>query len=146
MSSYTHVEVRMANVYDETWRLRMAIDKAKGKKTEKAEFKGFFNLELNQEMKDECRKWISLDENIGIELENALASGYKFTMTQDVRSGGYQATMQCNDPKDVNAGLCMSAFGKHWYQALGVLLFKHVIILGKKWEESKPVVADDEIG
>lgn len=146
ITPYILAHVRMSNVYDCTWSLKMAINKAKGKETKKAEFKGFFNFEMTQEMKDECRQWISSDENIGIELENALASGYKFTLSKDVRNDGYQATMQSNDPSDVNAGLCMSAFGKHWYQACGVVLFKHVVLLQKKWEDTKPKIADDDIG
>jgi hypothetical protein len=74
------------------------------------------------------------DAEIALLIEEAVASQYKLTITKDGRSDGYQATMQAHDPKDVNAGLCMSAFAKHWYDALAVLMFKHFKVLHKEWE------------
>lgn len=143
-SNYNLVNVRLSNVYDWTVILIMAIKKNGKDAVKKAEFKGFFNYEMNSDEKAACKAWVRNEEVVAIEIEDAIASLYKFTLTKDVRSDGYQATMQAHDPKDPNAGLCMSAYAKHWYDALGVLLFKHTQLLKKDWSsvEASPDTED----
>lgn len=146
VASYNLVNVRLCNVHDWTVRLDMAIKRKKPETAKKAEFKGFFNFEMDVEQKAECKAWIRNDEEVAIAISDAVASQYKLTISMDSRSGGYQATMQAYDPKDVNAGLCMSAYAKHWYDALGVLMYKHVIILGKDWNAAEETVPEEDFG
>jgi len=146
ITSYAFVNVRMSNVYDWSWRMATKIKQANKKEKKKAEFRGFFNVELNAEQKAEAKVYIRNDENVAIEIENALASGYKITVSKDGRTDGYQASLQCNDAESENAGLCMSAYANHWYSALGVLMFKHNVVLNKHWEQYEASPEDTELG
>lgn len=141
---YWLVNVRLSMVYDFTEMLKMAIKKNKKDATKKADFRGFFNYEMTPEAKTECKNWIREDELVALEIEQAIASGYSVKITMDNNNAGYQATMQANDPKDVNAGLCMSGYAKHWYDALAVVIFKHAVLLKYRWEDSEETPSDED--
>lgn len=146
LSAYQFVNVRLTNVYDWTERLIMAVKKTGKKAPDKADFVGFFNYEMKAEEKEVCREWVRHEEEVALAIEDAVASRYKLTISQDTRSGGYQATMQAYDPKDKNAGLCMSAYAKHWYDALGVLMFKHTQVLRKDWKSVEESPDESDFG
>lgn len=141
-----HVNVRLNNLYDWTRRLDMAVKSKAKEAPKKAEFRGFFNCEIPTDAKADCKAFIRQDEEIALLIEEAVASGYKLTVVKDGRTDGYQASMQCNDAKSVNAGLCMTAYAAHWYDALAVLMWKHFVFLGKTWEESEKEVPREDFG
>lgn len=145
-TTYAHVNVRLSNVYDYTRMLTMAIKGKKGDTPKKADFRGFFNFEMDPEQKGNCKEWIRNEEEVALSIEQAIASGYSVKITLDTNKAGYQATMQANDAKDVNAGLCMSAYAKHWYDALAVLMFKHFVLLSCKWEEQEQASNTEDFG
>lgn len=145
VTKYTHAEIRLQNVADWTYRLMSKIRKEKGKETVKAEFKGFFNYEFTAEQKEACKVFIRNDEEVSILIQDALASGYKFSMNYNARNDNYQVSMQCMDASLSNAGLVMSAFAKHWYDALAVLVYKHYIALETVWQNNAPPV-DEAFG
>lgn len=115
------------------------IAKSKEKELKKAEFKGFVNYELSAEDKTAMREWIREVEEVTVELDEMLASLYKVTVNKHPATGGYQATAFCADTKSPNAGLILSAFAPHWYDAMACLAFKHAVVLEKIWPTS-----DDE--
>lgn len=131
------VDVRLSHIYDLTRMLEMAIKKGKQEAPKKAEFRGFFNYSLNDEQKADCKTWIRKEEEVAIGIQDSIASGYKVSVGLDSKGVGYQASMQCNNVKDANAGLCLSAYANNWYDALAVLMFKHIVILEKTWEENE---------
>lgn len=139
-----HVQVRISTIYDTTRMLKMAIAKDKKEAAKKAEFKGFFNFEMSAEEKSDCKTWIRQDHEVALAIEDALACGYSIKVGKDGRKGGYQATMQANDPKDPNAGLCMSAYAKHWYDTMAVLMYKHQQCLLKVWKQSEETPTDED--
>lgn len=146
VTDYNFVNVRMSNVYDLTRMLEMAIKKQNNKEVKKAEFRGFFNVEIPTEMKADCKAFIRNDEEIALLIEEALSSGYKITVTKDVKNDSLQATMQCNNASDPNAGLCMSAYSPHWYNSIAVLMWKHFKMLNKSWEAYDKETPRDDFG
>lgn len=146
IASIAFMNVRLDNCYELTRMLTMAVKGKPQNTSEKADFKGFFNYELSQEQRDECRAFMRQDELIATHIEDVIASRYKITLAKDGRADGYQATMQANDPKDPNAGLCMSAFARHWYDALAVLMYKHFVVLGKVWSKAEGQLDGRDIG
>jgi hypothetical protein len=144
VTEFWHVNVRMATIYDTTRMIEMAIKKAKTDAPKKAEFVGFYNYEMTVEAKAECKAWIRNEIEVSLAIENAIASGYSVKVNLDGRKDAYQATMQCNNPSDKNAGLCMSAYAKHWYDAIAVLMFKHEMCLGRVWTDKEPTPLDED--
>lgn len=143
---YHLVEVRLWHCELLTWRLWEMAKKEQKKDAVRAEFIGFFNLELDAQQKTDCKEWLQNDEQIGIEIEQAIASGYKFTISKDGRTDGYQATIQQVIKGEPNAGYCMSAFAKHWYLALGVLMYKHAVVLKYVWNAKEPLKNSEDFG
>jgi len=109
------------------------ISESKKIEYKKAEFKGFANIELDSEEKGEMREYIKDTEEIQLEIENAVAEGYKFTFQKSEATGGYQATMFCTDAKNPNGGYILSAFAPHWFDAIACLMFKHIVKCEKVW-------------
>lgn len=144
VAMFWHVNVRLATIYDTTRMMEMAIKKPNKETQEKAKFIGFFNYEMTAEQKADCKPWIRQDEEVALAIENAIASGYSVKVNLDGRKDAYQATMQANNPKDPNAGYCMSAYAKHWYDAIAVLMFKHEICLQRRWDDVDPVPTDED--
>lgn len=140
--STAHANSRLENLYDWTVRMATKIKQMNGKKAEKPKFIGFFNCEIESERKDECKVFIRNEEEVGLLIEQAIASSYKISLAVNEQNGSIQASMTCNDPKSKNAGLSMSAYAPHWYNALAVLVWKHFIYLGGVWE--KPEIGDNE--
>lgn len=118
------------------------ITESKKNDYKKAEFKGFANVELSLEEKAEMREYIRDMDEVYLEIENAVAEGYKFTFMKSEATGGYQATMFASDGKLVNAGYILSAFAPHWLDAMSCLIYKHVVKCEKVWPTDKGKPAD----
>lgn len=140
--SVAHAHIRLENLYDWTDRMASKIKQINEKKQEKPKFLGFFNCEIVSERKDECKVFIRNEEEVGLLIEQAIASSYKISLAVNEQNGSIQASMTCNDAKSKNAGLSMSAYAPHWYNALAVLMWKHFIYLGGVWQ--KPEIGEDE--
>jgi len=129
------------------WR-HIAMAKSKqqgGKEYEKAAFKGFFNYDLKSDEKDEAKAFLKQDEEIALSIENAISSGFKLSVAANKANGTVIATMTAQDPALPQAGYSLSAHARHWYDALGVLMFKHYKVLGQKWHP-KELEDTDGIG
>lgn len=140
---WTQADVRMSNLFDAQWRLIMAVKKAQGKEAKKAEFRGFINIDIPTDRKIEAKAFILQTEEISILIEQAVASQYKFSFTRNDKNDTYIASMQCNDGGSPNGGYVLSAHANHWYDALGVLVWKHFILLEQNWHVEKTVGLDD---
>lgn len=131
--SHNQMNVRLDNLYNAQERLKMAVPKKSNKTDDKPDFKGFINIDIPQDRKIECRKFIQQQEECTLLVEQAIASGYKLSMTKNNKTDSHIASMQCNDAKSKNAGYVLSAHASHWYDALAVLMWKHFIFLEQNW-------------
>lgn len=123
----------------------MAAKKKSKEEFIEAKFVGFFNVDIPSDMRDECKVFIREDEQVTLHLEEALASHYKFSLKRNEKNDTVIASMQCMDSDSPNAGLVMSAYAKHWYEALGVVLWKHFFLCKQVWDKPKADY-DTEIG
>jgi len=73
------------------------------------------------------------DDDLMDLVQASLAEGYKLTFTYNGQSDTYNASMTCNDDKSGNFGYTMSLFGPNFYTALGLLMYKHHILLDGDW-------------
>lgn len=129
-------------IHERTWEMAKRVKEANGKELKKADFKGFANVELTLEEKAEMREWIKNIENVQVELDEMLASLYKLSVVKSEAMGSYQATAYGQDAKGVNAGLILSAFAPHWWDALACLAYKHAIKCEGIWGTTADSEAD----
>lgn len=127
-------------IHEETWEMAKNVKAANKKELKKAEFVGFANVELNADEKAEMRQWILETEQVQVELDEMLASLYKVSVQKSEALGSYQATAFCMDAKSPNAGLILSAYAPHWWDAMACLAYKHAVKCEGIWE----VDADSE--
>jgi predicted TIM-barrel fold metal-dependent hydrolase len=114
-------------IHEETLVMAKNVKQANKKELKKAEFAGFANVELNAEEKAEMRQWILETEIVQVELDEMLASLYKLSVQKSEALGSYQATAFCTDAKSPNAGLILSAYAPHWWDAMACLAYKHAV-------------------
>jgi hypothetical protein len=119
------------------------IKKDNKKELVKPDFRGFVNVEIPSELKQDCKSWIREDEIVALEIEEAIASLYKINLTKNVQNDSIIASMQCNDADSPNAGWVLSAHAAHWYDALAVLVWKHRVLLNTNWKAFEEKAADD---
>ena len=137
--------IRLANLWDWTNRLMTKKQQLLGKEHKEAQFKGFFNYELDNDQKAACKAFMREDEEIMLLIEEAIASGYKITVALNPKNGSLTASMQQKWSGEANAGMCMTAHAKHWYDAVAVLVFKHYKVLQGRWEKES-VPEDEDFG
>lgn len=126
--------VSVTKIHEGTWEMAKRVKEANKKEMKKAEFRGFANVELNAEEKAEMRQWILETEAVQVELDEMLASLYKVSVQKSEALGSYQATAFCMDGKSVNAGLILSAYAPHWWDAIACLAYKHAVKCEGVWD------------
>lgn len=139
------MDVLLANAHD--WRNILAA-KSKQQKDDnfqRAAFKGFFNYDLTADEKALAKEFLKNDAEIALSIENAISAGFKLSVSANKANDTIIASMTAVDSTLPQAGFTMSAHARHWYDALGVLMFKHYKVLGQKWNPSE-VQATDDIG
>lgn len=147
LSNIALVQSSLIELHVNTERLRRNIMASKKVSSEKAEFKGFANVELTIEQKDAMRVWIREEEEVALAIENLIASGHKITVVHNEANGAYQASAFCTYLKSKNAGMILSAFAPHWYDAIACLCFKHYVVCnGGIWKPDTPQDASDLFG
>lgn len=96
-------------------------------------WKGFKDFRLTNEQINAFVTDGVHDEDLMDLVQASLAEGYKLTFTYNGQSDTYNASMTCNDDKSANFGYTMSSFGPNFYTALGLLMYKHYILLVGDW-------------
>jgi hypothetical protein len=133
--SYSLAQHSLYHICDRTHQMKKKIAETKKKTVKKADFVGFANVELSVEQKAEMKEWIRDLEAVQVELDEMAASSYKMSFNKSEATGGYQATAFCNDADSPNAGMILSAFAPHWFDALSCLAYKHAIACEGIWPQ-----------
>lgn len=118
--------------------------KAQPNKPDKVAWKGFVTCELNAERKKQFKEsWAGHDVSWLI-LDETVTPGYKISFSIDQYHNCAQVSWYCSDPKDQNAGWCLTARGPDFSTALSVLLFKHTVVLEGDWTSAAPLDASED--
>lgn len=96
-------------------------------------WKGFKDFRLSADQLEAFATDGVHDDDLMDLVQASLAEGYKLTFTYNGQSDTYNAAMTCNDDKSGNFGYTMSAFGPTFYTAIGLLMYKHHILLEADW-------------
>lgn len=107
------------------------------------DFKGFVNYVLSAEDKAGYGEWDIHDHDLFLLVAGAEQSGYKLSCSFNAKNDTFSATFMCVDAQSPNAGFILSAFAPDWYNALRVLIYKHDVVLGGKWDTAVQVKSDN---
>ena len=104
------------------------------KRTAKIEFKGYVNYPIDRETGEEFFGWYNQQENIfEAALELALKDQLKFSIGEDTYHDAYTASYMCQRRDDPACGCVLTAWSKDFYTAIGLLVYKHVVLAGRQW-------------
>jgi hypothetical protein len=105
-------------------------------------FKGFINVSLSQDQKNDFQAWDVEDSDVWLGLATYGERGYRFSLTYNAGNSNWVATYTAQDGTGKNEGYCVSGFASSPYDAARVLLFKVSCVLPDVWKEYKPLPSD----
>jgi len=102
----------------------------------KDEWAGFVQVAVNEAHREEYDLWLSeVGDNVWSELDDALGTGLKFTVSYDGPNLCYIASL--TGRPDINGEraftACLSGRGGTFEEAIAVLVYKHVALLHYDW-------------
>lgn len=106
-------------------------------------WKGFVDVPLSQEAKDQYAAWDVADSDVWDGLATYGEKGYKFSLVWSKNNSTWIATYTGQEGTGANEGWAVSARARHPYDAARVLLFKVAVLLPDKWKDFKADAADD---
>lgn len=109
------------------------------------QFNGFVNCELDKETKELAKAWIKSQKDFDSIMERLL-DGYKLSISQDLYNDCYQASLTCTAEDNPNTGWCLVGRGPSYLAAIGMVAYKHLIVLEGQWGESEKRGGRDEWG
>lgn len=112
-------------------------DMGRDPKTKKDKYvftwRGFKDVKLSDAQKAGFEAWDVQDNELYELLATIVQGGYKFSCVYNTSNDTFIATLTGGQGSGAADGYSMSAFAPDWYNALRVLVFKHVEILGGDW-------------
>ena len=101
------------------------------------QWEGFARIDLSDAEKERFAEWDVQDEDVFVLMADLIGSGYKVSLSFNDKNSTYICALTCRNPKSPNAGYTSSAFANTWYQALRVMLYKHLVVCDGDWSTSK---------
>lgn len=108
--------------------------KPKTTKVKKAEWKGYHKINLTRE---QTEVFESEHANLPInaaEVDILVNNGYKLSYSWDDYNSGVSASLYAQNAKMDWAGYTLSAWAGDIQTAHNLLLFKHFVVAGERWE------------
>lgn len=99
---------------------------------DKAEWVGFLDFRLTDELLGELDEWKPKPADIWAEVDAAIATGYRFTLSYNPRTHLASCTIICDDASKAWGGYALSSSDEDGALALKMAVFKHTK-LGGDW-------------
>jgi len=110
------------------------MPRGKPQKRPAFELKGFVACDLTKEVKEQGKVWVTDNApNLGAKVEALVSDGYKVSLSFDRVHDCYQASCTCTDAENGDYGFCLTARAPDVWSSLGMLLFKHYVVLDGEW-------------
>lgn len=117
----------------------MAQKKALKKTQPKVEFKGYLNVNLTEAQDAQFDALYAQGGNFISDLVFTADEGYKVSFAEDEFNDGIVCTMYAKSTKLAWAGWTLSAWAASYEEAAALLMFKHVFICNRDWEQFRGV-------
>lgn len=116
---------------------------ANGMGQDNAEFRGYINVNLSDEQKENYVAWAT-SSSYADAFEYQVSIGVNVSVKRSLKEGCYIASGTQRDESSPNAGLCVTARGKEAGVALGRLMFILTLLTKKeRWEDTQGVANPD---
>jgi hypothetical protein len=109
------------------------------KRAPKTEFKGYLNVNLTEAQDAEFEKILAEGGDHVSALIYTADEGYKVSFAEDEFNDGIVCTMYAKSTKLAWAGWTLSAWAASYEEAAALLMFKHVWICNRDWEQFRGV-------
>jgi len=120
------------------------LSQTKKKKSERP-FHGFVTCDLDASTKESAKEWIKKQDGLD-EIMERLLDGYKLSISQDLYNDCFQASLTSTDENSPNFGWCLVGRAPTYLSAVGMVAYKHLIILAGEWSDSQSVSKRDDWG
>lgn len=104
----------------------------------RATYKGYCNVAIPSDRKDEMRTFIENSDDVEVLLQDAIAQGYKFSFEFDATTKAHKVTMFAAWEDLPNSGKNLTAYAPYWLDALGVVMWKHNVLTKGNWDSGDP--------
>jgi len=95
------------------------------KDSDKAEWKGFLDYRLSDEQLAALDEWKPKPAEVWAEVDAAIASGFRFTLSYNAKTHLASCTMICDDNGQKYGGYALSSSDEDGALALKMAIFKH---------------------
>lgn len=103
-----------------------------------ADWGGYINIRLTDEEKDDARSWIAEHQTeIFKYLTDDTWEGLKFSLSADVENQSFVATYTGAGWVGSKLRCALSARAGTWFEALGLLVYKHHVLASGDWGQYK---------
>lgn len=109
--------------------------KAKAK-TPKFEWKGYANVGITEAYVADLEKYVKDEKSVFADYNQMLVTNYQIKLYFDDYSESIKCVAVCHQHDDPNFGYALSAFAENWYEALAVMIFKHIHICERDWDNA----------
>jgi len=99
------------------------------------EWKGFVDVKLTPQEKEQFLAWDVQDGDVWTGLASMGEAAYKLSATYNKGNDNWTASYTCNDAGSANAGYTVNAHAKDIYTACRLLLFKTGVVLPPDWTD-----------
>lgn len=105
---------------------------------------GYVDHKLTQGEKAQLEKWDCVDAAVFDLLADVVGEGYRFNFQFDTKKTVFVVSFTGVDSLPEHRGYTLTAYGKHWYDAIRALLFKHCVLFSEGWPVSGQSSDDDD--
>lgn len=121
------------------------MPRAKKQSKPQFELKGWVPCDLTKDLKDAGKVWVAQHtDDLGGKVESLVSDGYKVSMSLDRIHDCFQASVTCTDPERDDYGFCLTARAPDVWSALGMLLYKHYIVLDGQWASREATASSSD--
>jgi len=117
----------------------MAAKKPTPKRSPKVEFQGYLNVNLTAEQDTKFDELYAQGGDFIYDLVVTADEGYKVSFAEDEFNDGIVCTMYAKSTKLAWAGWTLSAWAGSYEEAAALLMFKHVFVCNRDWEQFRGV-------
>jgi len=97
------------------------------------DWKGFVNYKLSEDERANFLNWDVHDDDVWLFVSQANTEGYRFSTSYNKGNNTFNALLSCNDATSPNNGYSLSGYAPTWYEAIRVVLFKHIVVFDYHW-------------
>lgn len=108
--------------------------------------KGFVNLSLTQEQIKHAFQTYDNATKVEGDMLREMSDGYKFTLSQNEKTNAIVCSCTHKDSTNENNGWILTSHAPTWFEALSLTLYKHIIVLERKWGDMETKVSTSLYG